>query len=90
MEKQEKKVRKSESQKSGEEGRRLHFAFLAQHSVTYLIQMLIQSEHSPTKAPCEVKLFIHLHKKHVFYQMNGFCWLFVQYVCVCDGLKWKK
>lgn len=66
--------RRGESQKSEEEGGRLHFAFLPEHSDTYLIQILILSEHyCPTEAMCEVNLFIHLHKKHLFDQINGFC-----------------
>lgn len=76
------KVRRSESQKKSSEGGggreegggKLHFAFLPEHSDTYLIQTPIQSEHfSPTKATCEVKLFTDLHKKHFLDQINGFC-----------------
>lgn len=96
MRKQQKKVRgRGESQKSEEEGGRLHFAFLPEHSDAHLIQMPFLSEHhSPTKAMCEVKLFIHLHKKHLFHQINGFCFVYVQ-ACVCVRgclcfRKWRK
>lgn len=64
-----KKLRKKVrgSQKSEEEGGWSHFAFFYRSTLTHLTKMLILSEHySPSKAMCEVKLFMHLHKKHLF------------------------
>lgn len=79
---------RSESQKSEEEGGRLHFAFLPEHSDTYLIQMLIPSvirEHdSPTKAMCEVKLFMNLHKNICLIKLMAFVAYMCEYVLEGD------
>ncbi len=64
----------------------MHFAFLPEHSDTYLIQMLILREHySPTKAMCEVKLFMHLHKNICLIKLMAFVAYMCEcvYVCVC-------
>lgn len=72
------KVRRCESQNSEEEGGRLHFTFLPEHSDTHLTQMLILSEHvSLIKTMCKVELFKHLHKKHLSDQINGFYCIYV-------------